>query len=185
MYNHKIMSRLYYEKIKFGTESRLLHVFDEKGVDVLSGNLGVSLGTNKPFSCRDTPKDGSVCWEWTRQAKLFINLDKKFTGVSSEDTPATRCYNIRWESLAEDFIPIDCFNIGEERGQWYGGGLTKDTDWQLERGSFNFAPFVSGDIRFDIFYETHKKFLTIEISQTSSVGKCRKALLHQLSRCCS
>lgn len=158
MYNHKIMSRLYFEKIKFGTETRLLHVFDEKGADVLSGNLGLPLGTNKPFSCREKPKDGSVCWEWTKQAKLYINLDQKLTGVSSDDTPATRCYNFRWESLADDFTPIDCFNIGEERGQWYGGGLTKEADWQLERGSFPFSPFISGDIRFETFQMILKHF---------------------------
>lgn len=148
MYNQKVMSRLYFENIKFSSTNRLLHVFDAKGNDVLSGNLGVPIMSNKPFNCRDKPTDGSACWEWTKQAKLFINLDKKFTGVSSDDTPTTRCYNFRWESLDENFNPIDCFNIGEERGQWYGGGLTRDADWQLERGSFAFAPFVSGDIRY-------------------------------------
>jgi myogenesis-regulating glycosidase len=147
MYNQKIMSRLYFENIKFRSEDRLLHVFDAKGNNVLSGDLGVKLGTTKPFACRDRPSDGSVCWEWTKQAKLFINLDDKFTGISSDDTQSTRCYNFRWESMDENFTPLDCFNIGEERGQWYGGGLTKDADWQLERGSFPFAPFVSGNIR--------------------------------------
>jgi myogenesis-regulating glycosidase len=147
MYNHKVMSRLYFEKIKFSNANRLLHVFDDKGIDVLSGDLGVSLGTNTPFTCREKSTDGSFCWEWTKQAKLHINLDSKFTGASADDTQSSRCYTFHWESLDENFVPIDCFNIGEERGQWYGGGLTKDADWQLERGSFPFAPFVSGDIR--------------------------------------
>lgn len=154
MYKHKIESRLYYEHIKFTEKDRLLHVFDAKGNNVLSGDLGVTLGTAKPFPCSDKPSDGSVCWEWTKQAKLFINLDKKLTGVSSDGTQSTRCYNFRWESLEEIFSPIDCFHLekrGEERvqdrGQWYGGGLTKNADWQLERGSNPFAPFITGNIR--------------------------------------
>jgi myogenesis-regulating glycosidase len=149
MYNHKVMSRLYFEKIKFKSEERLFHLFDAKGTKVLSGNLGVPITNNKPFSCQEKMDDGSFCWEWTKQAKLFINLDKKFTGSSSDNTPTARCYNFRWESLDENFTPIDCFNVGEERGQWYGGGLTKEADYQLEKGSFDFAPFISGDIRFD------------------------------------
>lgn len=148
MYNHKITSRLYYEKIKFTSDDRLLHVFDAKGNSVLSGDLGVTLGSNKPFSCREKPTDGSVCWEWTKQAKLFINLSKKLTGISKDDTPSARCYDFRWESLEENFSPIDCFNIGEERGHWYGGGLTRDADWQLERASFPFAPFITGNNRY-------------------------------------
>lgn len=148
MYNQKVTSRLYFEKIKFNHAGRLLRIFDEKGIAVLTGNLGVPLVSDKPFACREKPKDGSFCWEWTKQAKLHINLDKKFTGVSSDNTPNSRCYTFRWESMDENFTPIDCFNIGEERGQWYGGGLTRDSDWQLERGSFPFAPFVTGDIRF-------------------------------------
>lgn len=149
MYNHKVMSRLYFEHIKFSSADRLLHVFDAKGIDVLSGSLALSLGGNKPFSCREITKDGSECWEWTKQAKLYVNLDQKFTGASFDNTPSTRCYNFRWVALDENFIPFDCFNIGEERGQWYGGGLTKDADWQLDRGSFPFAPFITGDIRLE------------------------------------
>lgn len=147
MYNHKVTSRLYFDKIKFSNENRDLRLFDEKGVDVLSGSLGKPLGTNTPFVCRDKTSDGSFCWEWNNQAKLFINLDSKFTGVSDDDTQSSRCYNFHWESLDEGFIPIDCFDIGEERGQWYGGGLTKNADWQLDQAKFGFAPFVSGDIR--------------------------------------
>lgn len=144
------MSRLYFDNVKFKTANRLLHIFDEKGADVLSGNLGVLLGTNQPFTCREKTTDGSFCWEWTHQAKLYINLDEKFDGKivkGAPPSPVTKCYTFKWESLDENFHPIDCFNIGEERGQWYGGGLTKDADWQLDRGSFPFAPFMSGDIR--------------------------------------
>lgn len=146
MYNHKVMSRLYFDKIKFSNANRLLHIFDEKNVDVLSGKLGVPLMNNNPYPCRDYTGDG-FCWEWNKQAKLYINLDKKFTGDSSDDTPNARCYTFRWETLDDTFNPIDCFNIGEDRGQWYGGGLTKDSDWQLDQAKFSFAPFITGDLR--------------------------------------
>lgn len=171
MYNQKVMSRLYFENVKFKTATRLLHVFDAKGSDVLSGNLGVPLGSNQPFTCRDKTTDGSFCWEWTKQAKLFINLDEKFSDVGTEDEPSTRCYTFRWESLDENFNPIDCFNLGEERGQWYGGGLTRDADWQLERGSFPFAPFISGDIRLVSIYLNELSTINPRLSIDSISGE--------------
>lgn len=57
-----------------------------------------------------------------------------------------KCYTIRWESLGPDFFPIDCYDVSEENGHWYGGGLTKNGDWPLERASFDFAPFITGDV---------------------------------------
>lgn len=140
------MSRLYFDHIKFSSSKRMLHVYDAKGIDVLSGNLGAEIAIEKPYGCIDDPGDGSVCWEWTKLARLYVNLDEKFTGYSADGSAATRCYTFRWESLDPRYNPIDCFNIGEERGQWYGGGITRDADWQLERGSFGFAPFITGDI---------------------------------------
>jgi myogenesis-regulating glycosidase len=152
MYNHKVVSKLYCKNIKFNNANRKLQVLDAKGVDVLSGNLGLSIPTTKAFLCRgeSVNEDTHMCWEWNNIAKFHLRIDDKFQGVKDplKESPTARCYNFHWESLNENFKPTDCFNIGNERGQWYGGGLTQQADWQLEHGSFNFTPFITGDIRY-------------------------------------
>ncbi|CAO1413835.1 unnamed protein product [Diamesa tonsa] len=145
MYNHKIMSKLYYEKIRFSSTKRLFNVFDAKGNDVLSGNFGPTLNIEKPYKCLldYEANDGSHCWQWSNIARMHLNADESF--VSTEEHSSVRCYKVKWESLDDNYSPIDCFNIGDEHGQWYGGGLTQNADWPLEQASFKFAPFITGD----------------------------------------
>lgn len=139
---------MYFENIKFNSVQRSIDIYDAKGNIVLKGNLASSMDHSKPYKCRDKLKDTNIeCWEWTGMTKLFMSLDEKFDGESRDGAPTTRCYNFRWETLEEGFTPIDCFNIGGERGQWYGGGITKDADWLLNEGSLPFSPFVTGDTR--------------------------------------
>lgn len=150
MYNHKVTSKMYFDHIKFNSAKRLLFVSDTNGSNVLTGTLGQSISIPKAYLCRDILIDESenVCWEWGKQAKLHMSLDKKFRGNNSpKEYPTARCYNIRWESLNENFHPIDCFKIGNDLGQWYGGGVTKNAHWMLEKNSFNFTPFITGDVR--------------------------------------
>lgn len=141
---------MYFEHIKFNDGKRLLHVANEKGVEVLSGSLAISLSLPKAYACehKDGPK--GECWEWSKTAKLHLSLDEKLRGnfkVQDQEIQQARCYNFRWESLSENFNPTDCFKIGEDRGKWFGGGLLKTSSWQLEQSKFNFTPFVTGDIR--------------------------------------
>ena len=145
MYNHKIMSKLYYEKIRFSSTKRLINVFDAKGNDVLSGNFGPTINIEKPYKCLldYEANDGSVCWQWSNIARMHLNADESF--VSTEEPSSVRCYKVKWESLDDNYSPIDCFNIGDEHGQWYGGGLTQNADWPLEQASFKFSPFITGD----------------------------------------
>ncbi|CAO1393790.1 unnamed protein product [Diamesa hyperborea] len=145
MYNQKIMSKLYFENIKFTSNKRLLTVFDAKGNDVLSGNLGPTLNIEKAHKCllEDEKDDGSICWQWSKIARMYLNAD--YSLVPSEETSSVKCYNITWESLHDHYNPINCFNTGEEYGQWYGGGVTNNADWPLEKASFKFSPFITGD----------------------------------------
>ncbi|KAG5674189.1 hypothetical protein PVAND_004171 [Polypedilum vanderplanki] len=173
MYNHKITSKMYFEHIKFNSGKRLLHVSDANGTNVLSGNLATQIGIQKAYSCRSIINDEKkyVCWEWANVAKLHISLDKNFQG--SNTIPSSRCYNFMWESLSENFNPIDCFNIGHDRGQWYGAGVTKEAEWLLEKVSFNFTPFITGDVRFSLWGNAIKRYfinslgIAIEIDQSS------------------
>lgn len=147
MYNHKVMSKMYFKHIKFNSAKRLLHVSNEKGVEVLSGSLAVSMIVPKAYAC-ELKENFSECWEWSKTAKLHISLDDKWQGnMGSEEQSNARCYNFRWESLSDNFNPTDCFNVGSERGKWFGGGMTHNANWQLEQAKFNFTPFITGDIR--------------------------------------
>ncbi|CAO1409357.1 unnamed protein product [Diamesa serratosioi] len=145
MYNQKIMSTLYFEKIKFTSSKRLLNVFDAKGNDVLSGNLGPTLNIEKANKCllENELNDGSVCWQWSSIARMYLNADDSL--IPSEGASSVKCYKVKWESLDDNYNPINCFNTGDEHGQWYGGGLTNNADWPLERASFKFSPFITGD----------------------------------------
>lgn len=143
---------MYFDHIKFNSAKRLLHISNEKGVEVLSGSLAISMAIPKAYACEHKENISEECWEWTKTAKLHVSLDDKWRGGSmgggQESYPNARCYNFRWESLHENFHPTDCFNIGSERGKWYGGGLTYNSSWQLEQAKFNFTPFITGDIRY-------------------------------------
>lgn len=150
MYNQKVMSKMYFENIKFNTVARTLNIFDTtKGNVVLRGNLAQGMMHSKPYPCHDKLVGKNIeCWEWTGMAKLFMSLDEKYVGASTKDNaPSPRCYNFRWESIDDDFHPIDCFDISGETGQWYGGGVTRDSDWQLNEASLPFSPFITGDTR--------------------------------------
>jgi myogenesis-regulating glycosidase len=147
MYYQKVQSRMYFENIKFRNVERKIVINDAMGKTVLSGQLALAMGQSKSYKCRDKVDKNTECWEWTGTTKLFVSLDEKLNGDSSDNSPTARCYNFRWESLEEGYTPIDCFNIGGDYGQWYGGGITKDTDWILNAGSLPFSPFVTGDER--------------------------------------
>lgn len=149
MYNHKVMSKMYFEHIKFNSAKRLLQISNEKGVEVLSGSLAISMNIPKAYACEHKENVSEECWEYSKTAKLHMSLDDKWQGNAGQEQSNTRCYNFRWESLSENFNPIDCFTIGTERGKWFGGGLTHNTSWQLEHAKFNFTPFITGDIRYD------------------------------------
>lgn len=116
MYNQKVMSRMYFENIKFSSTERSISINDAKGNSVLNGHLALAMGLSKPYKCRDKIDKNTNCWEWTGHTKLFVSLDDKFNGESADNSPTARCYNFRWETLREGYTPIDCFNIGEDLG---------------------------------------------------------------------
>lgn len=140
MYNQKLLAKSYFESVKFHKKSRALRVLDPKGNDLLTGKLGMDIAIDKPYHClkEDLRDDGSICNEWNSVARLYMNLEKTAS-------PDIKCYSFSWETLIANYYPTDCFDIGEEV-YWYGAGLTKDVDYLLNKASFDFAPFVTGDI---------------------------------------
>nr|XP_029726765.1 myogenesis-regulating glycosidase-like isoform X2 [Aedes albopictus] len=140
MYNQKLLAKSYFESVKLNKQTRALRILDSKGNDMLlTGMLGLGIAIDKPYKClkENLREDGSVCYEWNSVVRLYLNQDK----TVAQDI---KCYSFSWETLVDNFYPTDCFDIGEGV-YWYGGGLTKDVDYLLNKASFDFAPFVTGD----------------------------------------
>ncbi|XP_053661480.1 myogenesis-regulating glycosidase isoform X1 [Anopheles marshallii] len=142
MYNQKLLAKSYFESIKFHKKTRNFRLLDGKGAELLTGVLGTSLSIEQPYNClpKDLKDDGSVCYEWNSKARLYMNLAK------SPGPPDIKCYSFQWESLLADLHPTDCFDVAEERGFWYGGGLTKGIEYILGKATIPAGPFVTGDI---------------------------------------
>ncbi|XP_050087053.1 myogenesis-regulating glycosidase isoform X1 [Anopheles aquasalis] len=140
MYNQKLLSRSYFESIKFHKKTRNFRLLDGKGADLLTGVLGNTLPIEQPYNClpHDLKDDGSVCYEWNSKARLYMNQVKS-------PSPDIKCYSFQWESLLDGLFPIDCFDVGGDRGFWYGGGITKGNDYILGNATFPNSPFVTGD----------------------------------------
>ncbi|XP_049281375.1 myogenesis-regulating glycosidase isoform X2 [Anopheles funestus] len=142
MYNQKLLAKSYFESIKFHKKTRNFRLLDGKGSELLTGVLGTSLNIEQPYNClpKDLKDDGSVCYEWNSKARLYMNLAK------SPGPPDIKCYSFQWESLLPDLYPTDCFDVSEERGFWYGGGLTNGIEYILGKATIPGGPFVTGDI---------------------------------------
>lgn len=139
MYDYKVLSKMYFERIKFGHPTRSLKVFSaDKAQLLLRGQLGVNTGLGaKPVRCK-TRDLNELCFEWGRKAKLMISetaLDKEIS-----------CYNVKWEPLNENIRAFDCFKM-DAGVHWYGGGLTRDLNYPLEEGlaGVPLSPFITGD----------------------------------------
>lgn len=111
--------------------------------------VGLNIVDGKPFECvQGSINDGSVCIEWDGEARLYMNADKKQDG----------CYTLRWQSLMNGSFPTDCFDLSSENVRWFGGGITKDNDWPLNRGKFDFVPFITGDARAQQFHNAVSRY---------------------------
>lgn len=153
MYNQKVLAKLYFDRIKFDNEFRKIRIYNEdKDQEMISGSIGLMSLGSKPFRClKETNLDpGTLCLEWDGLARLYVS--------STNITPTIPCYHIRWQALVDDLYPTDCFNVDEEEDHWYGGGLTRDAMWPLEKDSFDFSAFITGDARVQQFGNAIKRF---------------------------
>lgn len=152
MYNQKVLAKLYFDRIKFDKEMRTIRVFDAKDQTVISGRLGLMPIGSRPFRCLDDTNldPGTLCLEWDGLARLYVS--------ASNLTPTIPCYHIRWQALGDSMLPTDCYDVDEEEDHWYGGGLTRDAKWPLEKDSFDFSAFITGDARVQQFGNAMKRY---------------------------
>lgn len=157
MYEQHVLSYLYFGRIQFDKDSRVFRIFDNRKkfiegrlgmeiifsfvslcVDEIFSPLGYNILDGKPFECvQGNANDGSVCIEWDGEARLYMKSDEKQDG----------CYTLRWQTLMNGSFPTDCFDLASDNAKWFGGGATKDNDWPLSNGKFDFVPFITGDAR--------------------------------------
>uniref|UniRef100_A0A182NR22 Glycoside hydrolase family 31 N-terminal domain-containing protein n=1 Tax=Anopheles dirus TaxID=7168 RepID=A0A182NR22_9DIPT len=168
MYNQKLLAKSYFETIKFHKKTRNFRLLDGKGGEMLTGMLGTTLNIEQPYNClpKDLKDDGSVCYEWNSKARLYMNLAKS-------PAPDIKCYSFQWESLLADLYPTDCFDASEDRGFWYGGGLTNGIEYILGRTVIPEGPFVTGDINMHQWGNALKRYflnsrgVAIQVDETS------------------
>ncbi|XP_015926893.2 myogenesis-regulating glycosidase isoform X1 [Parasteatoda tepidariorum] len=125
-------------KIKFHEGSRILHLLNEDGTELVEAVLGRGIPSDlNPYQCDiHHPKAATkICEEWKYRAKLHMNISH---GSNHS------CYNIQWKSLETNTLLRDCFVL--KNSHWYGMGLQRGLRWPLKEtpGDLSF-PLVTGD----------------------------------------
>ncbi|XP_039500112.1 myogenesis-regulating glycosidase isoform X2 [Drosophila santomea] len=164
-YHQQVLTRSYFQKIKFNSHDRILRILSHEDKEVISGQLGVTLGFDTaPFHCLEEQRrtDGSVCIEWNGIARLHMNF---------EDKGVFRCYTLQWQALTPGLLPTDCYELKRDNGLWFGGGVTKGQEWSLSYANFDFAPYASGDAKIHQFGNGVKRYFINSIGVAMQVSE--------------
>lgn len=164
-YHQQVLTKSYFQKIKFNSHDRIFRILNHDDKEVISGQLGVTLGFDTaPFHCLEEQRrsDGSVCIEWNGIARLHLNF---------EDKGVFRCYTLQWQALREGLLPTDCYELKRDNGLWFGGGVTKGQEWSLSYANFDFAPYASGDSKVHQFGNGVKRYFINSIGVAMQVSE--------------
>ncbi|XP_064540597.1 myogenesis-regulating glycosidase isoform X2 [Drosophila montana] len=164
-YHHQVLTRSYFQKIKFNSKDRIFRILSHEDKEVISGHLGVTLDSDTaPFHCLENHRrsDGSVCIEWNGIARLHLNF---------EDKQVFRCYTLQWQALRPGLLPTDCYELKRDNGLWFGGGITKGQEWSLSYANFDFMPYASGDHKVHQFGNAVKRYFINSIGVAMQVSE--------------
>nr|XP_036675842.1 myogenesis-regulating glycosidase isoform X2 [Drosophila suzukii] len=164
-YHQQMLTKSYFQKIKFNSHDRIFRILSHEDKEVISGQLGVTLGFDTaPFHCLEDHRrsDGSVCIEWNGVARLHLNF---------EDKGVFRCYTLQWQALTQGLLPTDCYELKRDNGLWFGGGVTKGQEWSLSYANFDFAPYASGDSKIHQFGNGVKRYFINSIGVAMQVSE--------------
>ncbi|XP_053948171.1 myogenesis-regulating glycosidase isoform X1 [Anastrepha ludens] len=162
-YHREILTRSYFEKIKFSSLDRTFSILSHEDKEMIKGKLGISIGSDSiPFYCLEDQRknDGSVCLEWNGIARLYMSF---------QNMNVFRCYNIQWQALGSGIYPTDCYELKRDNGLWFGGGFTKGMEWSLSSANFDYAPFGSGDAKVHQFGNGVKRYFINSIGVAMQV----------------
>ncbi|KOB78873.1 Uncharacterized protein OBRU01_01582 [Operophtera brumata] len=116
----------------------------------------MGLGKVKAFPCLPEHRhnDGSECLEWLHHLRFYLKMIPHDPGVDN-----TTCYSVHWKALRPDVYPNDCFDWGETKVHWYGGGQSLNLTWPLNTGSIDYTPFITGDMQKSQFGNVLTRYL--------------------------
>ena len=113
------MQKVYFERIRFVAEDKLMRVFDDAGLEAVKAWIGTTIPADeRAYDClkRDRPANATICLEWMNRGRFSLSLD---AGCSSTNDQM-QCYRVLWQSLSPDTHPTDCFEMNSHL--WYGAG---------------------------------------------------------------
>lgn len=98
MYHTKVLTRLYFDKVKLDKHRRHIEIFAASGGAArIVGQLGGNIHASKPFACLDRPANATaMCLEWDSVARLHM---------SHQPGNESDCYTIEWHALTEAHFP--------------------------------------------------------------------------------
>ncbi|XP_028036668.1 myogenesis-regulating glycosidase isoform X1 [Bombyx mandarina] len=144
LYHQQAHSKTYFRNVQLNEPKRLIRIYNEDDVEILKANLAVGVqGKIKAFPCLpEDRRNGSQCLEWLHTLRFYMKSQPHDPGLDN-----TTCYSIHWQALRPDVTPTDCFDWGDTKVHWYGGGQSFNLTWPLDAGSISFTPFVTGDMQ--------------------------------------
>ncbi|CAK1542409.1 unnamed protein product [Leptosia nina] len=145
LYRQKALTKAYFESVQFNNPKRLIRIFNRDDVEILRASLAREVkDKKKSFPCLQKHQrwDGSVCLEWEEDLRFYLKCLPHDPGLDN-----TTCYSVHWQALRHDISPTDCFDWGETKVHWYGGGQSANLTWPLDTGAIDYTPFITGDMQ--------------------------------------
>ncbi|CAD5111221.1 DgyrCDS553 [Dimorphilus gyrociliatus] len=135
LYNEKRENLELNIRIKFIENERLLKVEDLEHKLLLFARFGSDITTDLPFDCTTNNRLKNLCLIWRKIANLTIShVIKKNIG----------CYDISWTAFENALKFEDIFEITQESDAWYGGSLSKDQQWPINKKHRSKRLFTTG-----------------------------------------
>lgn len=135
LYNEKRENLEMNIRIKFIENERLLKIEDLNHKLLLFAKFGTGITEDLPFDCTINDRLKNLCLIWRKIANLTIShVTIKNIG----------CYDISWTTFENALKFEDIFEITQEKDAWYGGSLSKDQQWPINKKPIGKRLFTTG-----------------------------------------
>lgn len=144
LYHQQALTKAYFDNVQFNEPKRMIRIYNNDDVEILRVNLAVNIhGKTKAYPCLPEHRrnDGSECLEWLHTLRFYVKSQPHDPAADN-----TTCYAVHWQALRDDIHPNDCFDWGDTKVNWYGGGLSLNVSWPINYGFMDYTPFITGDI---------------------------------------
>ncbi|XP_075979461.1 myogenesis-regulating glycosidase isoform X1 [Anticarsia gemmatalis] len=145
LYHQQALTKAYFNNVQFNEPKRLIRIYNKDDVEILRASLAVNIhGKVKAYPClrEHRRNDGSECLEWLHTLRFYLKSLPHDPGADN-----TTCYSVHWKALRDDVHPNDCFDWGDTKVNWYGGGQSSNVSWPINSGYLDYTPFITGDMQ--------------------------------------